>query len=280
MHGTPSQIRGTATHSQPRRWSLQTVFVAATGFCVLLCFSIADVAAQEAPNQSPEAPSEAKPESAQPESTKPETAKPGPPNLPRLSEDIKRSIDQAILELESPNYLTRKRARQRLLNLGRLAEPALKEAAENGPVETKQVAKDALERLNPKPKPKSIAQPSRGIPIQVFPAGGQFAPRIQIRAGGPIQKMQIPVMPMNGPGIKRMSISKNINNGKQSAKVQINDKSYRYKEVEGGIEVERPGDKQPIIKTYKTLKELKDDAPEAYKALQRAGFPQNMKPAP
>lgn len=271
MHGTPSPIRSTAALSNPRRRALRTFVVSTTGFLAILCCPSPTVVAQQVPTKTPDHRPASQPES-------PATPR---PRLPKLGPDIKQRIAQAIDELESPNYVTRRRARQRLLNLGRLAEPALKDAVENGPVETKQVAKDALERLNPQPKPQQIAQSANGIPIRAFPGGAPFAPRIQIRVGGgQIKPIQLPVMPINGPGINRLSISRSSSNGKQSAKVQINGKTYQYKQVDGGIEVERPGEKNPIIKTYKTLKELKQDAPEAYKALQRAGFPKDMTPAP
>lgn len=106
-----------------------------------------------------------------------------------------------------------------------------------------------------------------GVPRLAAPAL-QFAPRFQFGPAAP--QFNPPAFAPQGRINLRISVR--TINGVREIEVVENDKKYRFRDVDGGLETERPDGNGGVKKhTYKDGEELRQKDAEAYRIYQKAG---------
>ncbi|MEL6104988.1 MAG: hypothetical protein AAFU85_03075 [Planctomycetota bacterium] len=199
-------------------------------------------------------------------------------------------------EMGSPRLAARRDAAKRLREMGLRAHPSLAKVAIEGDPERTMIAmrlladalqseeeavvesaRKALEKIGENANPQGIAA-NRLLREQIRPEPRLVPPnnnmglnqRLIPRAFNPGQQL-IPAPGFN-QGQVNLRVSVRTINGVRSIEVVQNNRTFRFNDVAGGLEVERPDDKGGSTKKlYKDSAELKSKDREAYDVYQKAG---------
>lgn len=237
---------------------------------------------------------------------------------PVLSDDPGKESRQAAMEknatliaelidgMGSPRLATRRDASKRLRAMGLEAHPSLAEVAIDGDPERTMIAmrlltdalqseeekvaesaQKALERIGENDTtPQGIAA-NRLLRAQMRPEPRLNRPNNNMGLNQPLlippgfnPGRQLFPAPGFNQGQVNLRVSVRTVNGVRSIEVVQNNRTFRFNDVAGGLEVERPDDKGGSTKKlYKDSAELKSKDREAYDVYQKAGGDRQGNPA-
>ncbi len=218
----------------------------------------------------------------------PPPASPATPGGPVDAEEA--AIVERLDQLQSPRFAERRRAASELRSLGASAHPALENAALSNRPDRAIAALDLLKDALDDPQ-RQTADSARECLRRIAQTQGSAAAiarqalRRADRAGadptarqnGPGLPQLMPPIPNQPPGFAprgrtnlRISI-RNVN-GVREIEVIENDRAFRFKDVQGGLRIERPdGNGGVERKVYEDAEALKQNDPDAYEKYQKAG---------
>lgn len=210
--------------------------------------------------------------------------------LVEVDAELQKSvIDPLIEQMRSPRFAERREAMKRLRLLGPKSHPALAKVALDGDPDLTTLAMGLLAEAMQSDDPelsssarKAFEQIGKGDNPQ-----GIAANKILREHDRPEPQPRMPRLPNNNMGLNlpqlippafgqgggmNLRISVKTINGVRSIEVVQNNETYRFQDVPGGIEVERPDGKGGMKKTvYKDAAELKTKDAEAFGVYQKAG---------
>jgi hypothetical protein len=173
---------------------------------------------------------------------------PKPAPAPAVGEASAEEIKRLIKDLGDDSFEVRERATRRLVEIGKPALPAVKEAQTSKDAEVRSRADKIVDRLDP--KPKTPAKNSDPVAPQIAPGG--------IRIIGP-GNVQIKVQAVGGVG---GAVVKEIQVQEDGKKVHITENAEGIKVV---VTEKDPNGKEATREfKAKTAEDLKKNHPEAY----------------